>query len=67
MPLPACRTGRRGPGEPLILGLEPTGLVLLMLTFAVGTLTLGPGRTTVLQGAVHIVILAAFVVLTAMP
>jgi Ca2+:H+ antiporter len=53
--------------RPLILGLEPTGLVLLMLTFVVGTLTLGPGRTTVLQGAVHIVILAAFVLLTAVP
>jgi Ca2+:H+ antiporter len=53
--------------RPLILGLDPTGLVLLMLTFVVGTLTLGPGRTTVLQGAVHIVILAAFVVLTAIP
>ena len=52
---------------PLVLGLDPKGLVLLTLTFIVGTLTLGSGRTTVLQGAVHLVILAAFVVLTFMP
>jgi Ca2+:H+ antiporter len=38
-----------------------------VLTFVVGTLTLGTGRTNVLQGAVHIVILAAFVVLTILP
>jgi Ca2+:H+ antiporter len=53
--------------QPLVLGLDPKNLVLLVLTFAVGTLTLGTGRTTVLQGAVHIVILAAFVVLTVLP
>lgn len=53
--------------RPLVLGLDPKNLVLLMLTFVVGTLTLGTGRTTVLQGAVHIVILSAFVVLTVLP
>ncbi len=52
---------------PLVLGLDPKSLVLLALTFGVGTLTLGTGRTTVLQGAVHLVILAAFVVLTFIP
>jgi Ca2+:H+ antiporter len=53
--------------KPLVLGLDPKNLVLLVLTFVVGTLTLGTGRTNVLQGAVHIVILAAFVVLTILP
>ena len=53
--------------QPLALGLDAKNLVLLVLTFLVGTLTLGTGRTTVLQGAVHIVILAAFVVLTVIP
>ena len=53
--------------RPLELGLDPKSLVLLVLTFIVGTLTLGTGRTTVLQGAVHVVILAAFVVLTILP
>ena len=54
-------------GQPLVLGLDPKNLVLLALTFVVGTLTLGTGRTTVLQGAVHIAILAAFLVLTVLP
>ncbi len=53
--------------RPLVLGLDPKNQVLLMLTFVVGTLTLGTGRTTVLQGAVHIVILSAYVVLTILP
>ena len=53
--------------QPLELGLDAKNLVLLMLTFVVGSLTLGTGRTTVLQGAVHIVILAAYIVLTVLP
>ncbi len=53
--------------QPLVLGLDPKSLVLLVLTVVVGTLTLSTGRTTVLQGAVHLVILAAFVVLTVLP
>jgi len=52
----------------LQLGLD-TGkdLVLLVLTFAVGTITLGTGRTNVLHGAVHLVIFAAFLVLAFAP
>jgi Ca2+:H+ antiporter len=38
-----------------------------VLTFAVGTITLGTGRTNVLQGAVHLVIFAAFLVLAFAP
>ena len=52
---------------PLALGLTPKDLVLLALTFAVGTITLGTGRTTVMQGAVHLVIFAAFVFLAFVP
>jgi Ca2+:H+ antiporter len=52
---------------PLALGLTPKDLVLLVLTFAVGTITLGTGRTTVMQGAVHLVIFAAFVFLAFVP
>src|SRR5215470_8136446 len=45
---------------PLELGLDEKGLVLLALTLFVGVITLGTGRTTVLQGIVHLVIFAAF-------
>jgi Ca2+:H+ antiporter len=52
----------------LKLGLDSgKDLVLLVLTFAVGTITLGTGRTNVLHGAVHLVIFAAFVVLAFAP
>jgi len=54
-------------GMPLQLGLDPKDLVLLVLTFAVGTITLGTGRTNVMQGAVHLVIFAAFVFLAFVP
>ena len=41
--------------------------MLLALTFAVGTITLGTGRTNVLQGAVHLLIFAAFLFLAVVP
>ena len=52
---------------PLVLGLGATQMVLLALTVVVGALTLVPGRATRLQGAVHLVLLAAFVFLAANP
>ena len=52
---------------PLVLGLRPIDIVLLMLTLVVGTLTLGSGRATVMQGAVHLVLFAAFLFLTVVP
>jgi Ca2+:H+ antiporter len=54
-------------GKPLLLGLDPTGVVLLALTFLVSALTLATGRTTVLQGAVHLVIFATFLLLSFQP
>lgn len=54
-------------GQPLLLGLQPTGVVLLALTFLVSALTLATGRTTVLQGAVHLVIFATFLLLSFQP
>jgi Ca2+:H+ antiporter len=54
-------------GLPLQLGLAAKDLVLLALTFAVAAITLGTGRTNVLQGAVHLVIFAAFLVLALVP
>ncbi|MBP0451626.1 ionic transporter y4hA [Kitasatospora sp. RG8] len=52
---------------PLVLGLGPSHLVLLSLTIAVGTLTVIPRRATPLQGAVHLAVMAAFVVLAINP
>ena len=54
-------------GIPLALGLGPKEQVLLALTVLVGVITLGTGRTTVLQGIVHLVILAAFLFLAVVP
>ncbi len=45
------------------LGLDPVEMVLLLLTLAVSALTFTGGRTNVLQGAIHIVLFTAFVVL----
>lgn len=53
--------------KPLTLGLGPQGMVLLLLTLFVSTLTFATGRTTVLQGAVHLVIFAVFIFLSAVP
>ncbi len=54
-------------GLELTLGLPPEHMVLLILTLFVSTQTLGTGRTTVLQGAVHLGIFAVFVLLAALP
>ena len=54
-------------GQPLNLGLDTKGMVLLALTLLVGVITLGTGRTTVLQGIVHLVIFATFLFLAVVP
>jgi len=54
-------------GQPLALGLGVKDMVLLALTLLVGVITLGTGRTTVLQGIVHLVIFATFLFLAVVP
>ena len=55
-------------GIPLVLGLDaPKDIVMLALTFVVSAVTLGTGRTHVMQGAVHLVMFAAFLVLALVP
>jgi Ca2+:H+ antiporter len=54
-------------GQQLDLGLNAKEVVLLALTLLVGVITLGTGRTTVLQGVVHLVIFAAFLFLAVVP
>jgi Ca2+:H+ antiporter len=54
-------------GKPLELGLGTKDEVLLALTLLVGVITLGTGRTTVLQGIVHLVIFAVFLFFAVVP
>jgi Ca2+:H+ antiporter len=54
-------------GLPLTLGLPGKETVLFAITMVVSALTLGSGRATVLQGAVHLVLFAAFLFLAVVP
>ena len=54
-------------GMSLTLGLDDKGIVLLALTLFVAALSLARGRTTMLHGAVHLTIFAAYLVLTVLP
>ena len=54
-------------GWTLVLGLDVKGMTLLVLTLIVATLSLGTGRTTVLQGAVHLVIFTVYLFTTVVP
>jgi len=53
--------------QPLQLGLGEKDTDLLALTLLVGVITLGTGRTTVLQGIVHLVIFAVFLFFAVVP
>ena len=54
-------------GMPLRLGIGGSDLVLLALTFLIGSITFVSGRTNVMQGAVHLVVFAAFLFLALVP
>ncbi len=54
-------------GQSLTLGLAPAETTLLLLTLFISTVTLATGRTTILQGAVHLCIFAVFMFLAAVP
>ena len=53
--------------KPLTLGLSAKEELLLALTLIASLLTIGTGRTTVLQGIVHLVVFAAFLFLSVVP
>jgi Ca2+:H+ antiporter len=53
--------------RPLSLGLNVKEEVLLALSLLLCMITLGTGRTTVLQGIVHLVVFAAFLFLAIVP
>ncbi|MDT9600632.1 calcium:cation antiporter [Sphingosinicella rhizophila] len=52
---------------PIALGLDAKSIVLLFLTLIVATLSLSTGRTTILQGVVHLVILGVYLFTTIVP
>ncbi|MBE0414667.1 calcium:proton antiporter [Yoonia sp.] len=54
-------------GQDLVLGLEAEHIVLLLLSLFMATVSLATGRTTSLQGGIHLVIFGAFLTLSAVP
>ena len=61
--IPAMVVVNRFTGHSIILGLGPTDTVMLLLTLAVSVVTFASGRTNVIQGAVHLCLFAAYLLL----
>ena len=54
-------------GTPMVLGLDPTGMTLLVLTLLLSTLTFSGPRTTVLEGSVQLVVFLVYIILIFSP
>ncbi len=54
-------------GQTVVLGVSPANTVLLAVTLMLSTLTFSGGRTTMLEGAVHLTMFLVFVVLVFSP
>lgn len=65
--IPAVAIISLATGWTLTLGIDLKSTVLLLLSLMVTTLSLGTGRTTILQGAVHLVIFAVYLFTTVVP
>jgi Ca2+:H+ antiporter len=65
--IPAVALVSLATGWTLVLGLDARGTTLLALSLLVATLSLGTGRTTILQGVVHLVIFAVYLFTTFVP
>ena len=65
--IPAVAIVSFSTGWTLTLGLDIKSSVLLLLSLFVSSLSLSTGRTTVLQGTVHLVLLATFLFTTIVP
>jgi len=53
-------------GQPVVLGLSSANMVLLAVTLILNTLTFS-GRTTMLDGTVHLTLFGVFLVLVFSP
>lgn len=65
--IPAVAVVSIASGWTLTLGLDTKSTVLLVLSLFVCTLSLSTGRTTILQGTVHLVLLATYLFTTVVP
>jgi Ca2+:H+ antiporter len=65
--IPAVAATAYALDKPLVLGLNPPGMVLLVLTFVLSMLTFGTGRTNILFGLVHMVVFAVFLFMVFVP
>ena len=65
--IPAVVVVSLATGLTITLGLDIKSTVLLLLSLMVATLSLGTGRTTVMQGTVHLVIFAVYLFTTIVP
>ncbi len=54
-------------GQPLTLGLDQKEIVLLALTLLLSMMTVATGRTTILQGAIHLTVFAVFLFFAVVP
>lgn len=61
--IPAVVTISLLQGSDIILGLDPVESIMLMLTLLVSILTFVSGRTNILQGAVHLMLFLAYLML----
>jgi Ca2+:H+ antiporter len=65
--IPAVAALSLAVGLPIALGLDSKSIVLLFLTLLVASTSLATGRTTILQGAVHLVIFGVYLFTTVVP
>lgn len=49
-------------GNRVDFGLDDTGIMLLTVTLLISTINAGAGRTNILQGVIHLILFAAFLV-----
>ncbi|MBO9531589.1 MAG: hypothetical protein J7513_01260 [Solirubrobacteraceae bacterium] len=65
--IPAIALATNWLDGPLLLGLGATQMTLLVISMLVATLTIVPGRATLQQAMVHLVLFGAFIVLAVNP
>lgn len=54
-------------GQPVLLGVPPSSIVMLMATLILSAMTFSSARTTMLEGAVHLSLFVVFIVLVFSP
>src|SRR5213595_210038 len=65
--IPAVLTIGLATRRPVVLGVEGGNFPLLLLTLAVSVVTFGSGRTNILQGCIHLLLFAVFLLLIFFP